>query len=144
MTISISVADVKRKAMIETGDTSFDSAIAGLISEMQPAIEHAIAPRYLHDTSDAGLQATLRLGMLETITGEFIQQMRRRAGAAEEFSIAGVSMGPSAVDGTELIERGQKRLAPYLRAALPMAAETISASSTLDRDTLFSTGEEVW
>lgn len=144
MAISITVADVKRKAMIGSGDTAYDSAISALISEMQPAIEHSIADCHLQNTTDTGLQAALKLGILEIITGEFLEQLRRQLGATEEFSIAGVSIGASASRGADLVQQGASRLSPYLNAALPMAVDTASSSSTADADTTFSVQEEVW
>ena len=65
MAITITRADVKRKCMIATSDTTYDSAIDSLISEMQPALEYGIAPEYVADTGNTGLQATLKLGILE-------------------------------------------------------------------------------
>lgn len=144
MAISITVADVKRKAMIDSGDTAYDSAITALISEMQPAIEHSIGGSHLQNTTDTGLQAVLKLGILEIITGECLEQLRRKAGAAEEFSIAGVSIGASRMRGIDLIQQGVSRLSPYLKASLPMAVDTASSSSTADADTTFSAQEEVW
>lgn len=143
MAITITAADVKRKAMIASGNTSYDSAIASLITEMQAPLEHSVADIYLSD-STANLQATLKLGILEIITGEFLEQLRRELGSSEEFSIAGVSIGASAQRGVDLIQQGAARLAPYLKAALPMMADSVPASTTSDRDTEFSTDEEVW
>ena len=143
MSISITTAEVKRKAMIPSGDTTYDSSIASLITEMQPAIEHTIDDRYLDD-SDAGLQAALKLGILEMITGEFLEQLRREQGASEQFSIAGVSIGQASPCGAELIAQGAERLSPYLTCALPMMADTASSSSTSDVETTFSDDEEVW
>ena len=45
MAISITRADVKRRLMIATSDTSYDSAVDSLISEMQPAIEYRVLYR---------------------------------------------------------------------------------------------------
>lgn len=143
MAITITAADVKRKAMIASGNTSYDSAIASLITEMQAPLEHSVADIYLSD-STANLQATLKLGILEIITGEFLEQLRRELDSSEEFSIAGVSIGASAQRGVDLIQQGAARLAPYLKAALPMMADSVPASTTSDRDTEFSTDEEVW
>lgn len=142
MSISITTADVKRKCMITTSD--HDSAIAALISEMQPALEHSITDTCLSDTGNTSLQAALKLGMLEMISGEFLEQLRREAGAAEEVSVAGVSLGESVRTGADLIQQGATRLAPYLKAALPMMGETACLSSTSDAEPVFSVDEEVW
>ncbi|MGC8863844.1 MAG: hypothetical protein ACP5R5_13865 [Armatimonadota bacterium] len=142
MAITITTAEVKRKAMITTSD--HDAAIAALISEMQPALEYSIADAYLEAISNANLQATLKLGMLEVITGEFLEQLRREAGASEQFSVAGLAIGPAAQTGIDLIEQGASRLAPFLKNALPMMSENPAASTTSDDETVFSIEQEVW
>lgn len=144
MAITITTAEIKRKAMISDSDTRHDSAIGALIAEMQGPVEYSIAARYLEDTADTGLQATLKLGITEMITGEFIEQLRREAGASEEFSVAGVSVGKSVERGLDLIQQGALRLAPYLKAALPAMADTSCSSTSLDREPEFSLSEEVW
>ena len=144
MAISITVADVKRKAGIDSANTSYDSAITSLIAEMQGPLEYSIADCYLGDTSNPKLQTTLRLGMLEMIAGEIVEQIRREPGGSEQFGIAGLTMGPSVAAGAELIRQGAARLAPYLKSALPMMSEAASANSTIDRDPTFSEDEEVW
>lgn len=143
MAISVTTADVKRKAGIESANTTYDTAISSLITEMQGPLEYSIADRYLADP-DTKLQATLKLGILEMITGEFVDQIRREIGATEQFTIAGLSLGPAAISGVELIQQGATRLAPYLKGALPMMSEAACSSSTSDADMAFSVGEEVW
>ena len=144
MAISISVAEVKRKAMIDSSDETYDDAIEDLIDEMQPALEYSIADEYLNDTSDPNLQAALKLGMLEIVTGEFDEQHRRQIGAVEEVSIAGVSIGAGQQRGVDLIQQGAARLAPFLKSALPSAAEAVSSSTTQDAEKVFSREEGVW
>jgi hypothetical protein len=154
MAISITVADVKRKAGIDSAITSYDTAITSLVAEMQGPLEYSIADCYLGDTSNSNLQATLKLGLLEIIAGEFVEQLRRGLGGSEQFGIAGLTMGPAAATGVELIQQGATRLAPYLKSALPMMSETASANSTIDHDPTFSdlahpepvegANEEVW
>ncbi len=143
MAITITTADVKRKAMIASADTTYDTVIASLITEMQAPLEYSIADVYLNDT-DTNLQATLQLGILEMITGEFLEQLRRELGNSEELSIAGVSIGASAQRGVDLIQQGAARLSPYLKAALPMMSDAVPASTTSDEDTAFAIDEEVW
>ena len=143
MAITITTADVKRKAMIPSSETGYDSAISALITEMQGPLEYSIADVYLSDTAEK-LQATLKLGILEIITGEFLEQLRRELGNAEEFSVAGVTLGAAAQCGVELIQQGAARLAPYLKGALPVMSESGAKSTTEGEDTIFSTDEEVW
>lgn len=143
MAISITAAEVKRKAGIDTSDTTYDSAIAALISEMQGPVEYSIADVYLNDTANTKLQATLKLGMLEIISGEFIEQIRREIGATEQFGIAGVTIGPSGVSGKEMGRQGAARLATFLKSALPMDFETHCSSTTTTADTVFALDREV-
>jgi len=139
MAISITTADVKRKAMIASGDTSYDTDIAALIAEMQPVIERDIYPTCLSDTADTGLQALLKLGILEIIAGEFLEQLMRESGAGESFAAAGVTIGPALRTGPDLVLQGKTRLIPYL------AVSFISAlSNTVDVEPVFHSEEEVW
>lgn len=144
MSITITTADIKRKAMISSSDSTYDSAISSLITEMQSPIEYSIMDAYLADTANTGLQATLKLGVLEIISGEFLEQLRREMGATEAATIAGVTLGGSTVRGADLIQQGATRLAPYLKGALPNLGETSALSTTSDSDMAFSTEEEVW
>lgn len=143
MAISITAAEVKRKAGIDSVTTTYDTAIGSLITEMQGPLEYSIADGYLSNASDVKLQATLKLGMLEMIAGEFVEQLRRETGATEQFGIAGVTIGPSSATGVEMIQQGATRLAPYLKSALPMMSETQSSSSTADTELTFAAEREV-
>jgi hypothetical protein len=142
MAITITTADVKRKAMIDVA--TYDTSISSLITEMQAALEYSIADIYLNDTSNTNLQATLKLGMLEIITGEFIEQLRRESGATEQFAAGGVTIGASSIRGADLIQQGATRLTPYLKSVLPMMSENCPDSITIDDESIFSIDEEVW
>ncbi|HOP78976.1 MAG TPA: hypothetical protein PLU88_13425 [Armatimonadota bacterium] len=138
MAISITTADVKRKCMIPSADTTYDTSINTLISEMQPAIEYTIADVHLLDTSNTRLQSLLKLGILEIISGEFLQQLAREYGNQEEFSIAGVTIGQMKDRGPELIQQGSSRLAPFLKCLQPMLDETAILSNTKGTEPIFS------
>ncbi len=142
MAITITTAEVKRKCMIT--DSAYDASIASLISEMQPVLEYLIDETYLNDTANVGLQSTLKLGMLEIISGEFLEQLNREIGATGEVSAAGLSLGEERRTGLELIQQGTDRLAPYLKAELPMMLESLAMSNNSDLDMVFSTDEETW
>ena len=142
MAITITTTEVKRKCMIT--DSTYDASIASLISEMQPVLEHSIAEVYLADTDNIGLQATLKLGMLEIISGEFLEQLKREIGATGEISTAGLSLGEEPRTGIDMIQQGRARLAPYLKAELPMMSESLVMSNTTSSDTVFSAGEKAW
>lgn len=137
MAISITRADVKRKAMIASADTSYDTMVDSLISEMQPATEFSIVDASLADTGNTGLQATLKLGILEIIAGELLQQLAREMGANEQFSIGGVTIGEMAQHGPELVQQGAERLAPYMK----MMAENVALSTTRDTEPQFDIEE---
>lgn len=143
MAITILAADVKRKAMIADSDTTYDSSISSLISEMQGPLEFSIADCYLSDITNTSLQATLRLGILEIITGEFIEQIRRQRGVVEMFSAAGVSVGEWTQRGVDLIQQGATRLAPFLKGMLPNMSDSVSQNSTLNNEPIFSISEEI-
>lgn len=115
MSITITTDDVKRKCMIS--DSTYDSDISALISETQPAIEKRILSVHLDNTGDTDLQALLKLGMLELICAEFLEQLRREPGATEFFEAGKISIGKMYVDGEKLGGQGAERLAPYLADA---------------------------
>jgi hypothetical protein len=142
MAITITADDVKRKAMVNS--STYDTSITSLIAEMQAPLQYSIADIYLSDTANTYLQTTLKLGILEIITGEFLEQLRREAGATENFSAGGITIGSSSVRGVDLIQQGASRLAPYLKSTLPMMSESTEGSTTLDVDMHFSVNEEVW
>ena len=144
MAISITKADVKRRLMIATADTSYDSAIDSLIAEMQPAIEYRIDPSYLAYTGDAGLQATLKLGILEVVCGEFLEQTRRETGSCEEFTIAGLTVGARQERGTALMQQGYDRLTPYWRGTAEDSTESRIASSTSESERALPAESGAW
>ena len=111
MAVTVSTADVKRKAMI-TGSEQ-DSRIAALIAESVPAICAAIDEMWL-ESENPNIIAALNLGALEIITGELLEELSREAGAAEEFSLPGFTLGAAKVTGDKLMARGKERLKPYL------------------------------
>ena len=141
MQFSISTSDIKRKSMIADAITTYDSSISSLITEMQPALEYLIDSAYLLDTSNSGLQAVLKLGILEILAGEFICQMIREEGKLESFSAGGIVIGESKLDGAGLILQGNQRLLPYLKSNLPTSASLSSASAD---DYQFAEQENIW
>ena len=112
MTLSVNTADVRRKSMVS--DTSYDSMISALISETVPVIEYTIADKHLA-SNDVNLKATLNLGALEIVTGDFIEQLIRDVGYKEGFTMPGITLEESKVSGADLIQQGWNRLTPYLK-----------------------------
>jgi hypothetical protein len=123
--------------MIPTAETSYDSMIDSLIAEMQPAVEYSVADAYLADTGNVGLQAALKLGILEVISGEFLQQLAREFGNLEEFSVGGVTIGEIKERGPSLVEQGTARLAAFQKSTQPMMCESAIQSTTRDSELAF-------
>jgi hypothetical protein len=145
MAITITRAEVKRKSMIPSSETTYDSDIDALIAEMQPSVEYTIADSYLGQTSDTKLQAVLKLGILEILSGEFLQQLQRETGASEDFSIGGLSVGARRDLGANLTAQGTARLRPFQKATdeLPDGAEIASNTSETER-TFDAESMKVW
>lgn len=145
MSISIVKADIKRKCRILSSDTSFDSDIDALIGEMQPGVEYTIADTYLNDAGNTRLQGILKLGILEVLSGEFLQQINRAVGEGGSFSIAGVTIGATPDHGAALILQGNARLQPFRTAIDGVSGETAALSTTSDREMQFrAENTEVW
>ena len=104
---------------------------------MQPAVEYTLADEYLGDTGNTKLQATLKLGILEVISGEFLDQLNREAGASEDISAGGISMGARRDYGAMLAAQGAERLNPYLKVA-EQVDDTGITSTTLGVDRTFT------
>ncbi|MBP5092497.1 MAG: hypothetical protein J6332_00425 [Abditibacteriota bacterium] len=111
MAVTVSAADVKRKAMITGGEQ--DSRVNALIAESLPAICALIDEMWL-ESENPNIIAALNLGALEIITGELLEELSREAGASEDFSLPGFTLGAAKVTGDKLITRGRERLKPYL------------------------------
>jgi len=145
MAITITRAEVKRKSMIPASDTTYDSDIDALIAEMQPSIEYTIADVYLNDTGNTKLQAVLKLGILEIMSGEFLQQLYREAGASEDFKVGSVTMGARREHGAKLMEQGTARLRPFRKAIDGLSDEAEIAGTTTDKDRTFTDDSmKVW
>jgi hypothetical protein len=120
--------------MISSTDTTYDSDIDSLIAEMQPGIEYTIADVYLEDVGNLRLQAVLRLGMLEIISGEFIQQLYRESGASEAVKVGSLTIGARPEHGLKLIQQGVERLRPFRKAIDGLADEPgISVATRSER-----------
>lgn len=138
MAISITRAEVKRKCMISDSETAYDDHIDALIAEMQPSIEFSIAEVFLEDTENMKLQAALKLGMLEIISGEFLQQLYRELGAVESFKVGSITIGARREHGVRLIEQGTARLLPFREAADQPSDESGIASTVSTEDRQFT------
>lgn len=144
MAITITSADIKRKCMISTSDTTYDSSISSLIAEMQPALEYTIDPVTLSNTTDTRLQAALKLGILEIMAGEFLQQLEREFGSMEAITVAGVNIGEMKAKGSLLVQQGTARLVPFLKTVTTAADESAVSSTTSGTDRVFSLDDTEW
>lgn len=145
MAITITRAEIKRKCMMPSTDVTHDSDLDALIAEVQPSIEYTLADAYLNDTANVKLQAVLKLGILEVLSGEFMKQLYREAGEAEDFSVGGVSVGAKKEHGTKLVEQGMTRLKPFLKPIDVLPDEAAISSTTINTDRTFTASSmEVW
>jgi hypothetical protein len=124
--------------MIPASETTYDADIDALIAEMQPSVEYTIADVYLNDTGNTKLQAVLKLGILEVLSGEFLQQLYREAGASESFRAGSIEIGVRAAHGTKLLEQGTSRLRPFRKAIDGLSDEARIDSTTVDVDRTFT------
>ena len=145
MAITITKAEVKRKCMIPSAETGYDSDIDALIAEAQPSIEYTIADVYLNDTGNTKLQATLKLGILEMLSGEFLQQLGREETASQKIEVSSISIGAPPEHGAKLMEQGRLRLLPFRKAIDGLSSEAAVSSTTTDTDRTFTDDSmKVW
>ena len=120
-------------------DTSYDTEIQATLSYSLSAIEYSIGPAALGNTSNAGLQALLRLGATEIVAGDIAAQIRRRDDFHFAITINELSIRPSSFnefDPTGLKAQGWARIKPYLRseAHAEIAAFVISGGNKQGTD----------
>jgi len=145
MAITITRAEVKRKCMIPSSETTYDSDIDALIAEMQPSVEYTISDAYLNNTSNTKLQAVLKLGILEILSGEFLGQLYREMGASESVKVGSVTIGSRKDYGAALVQQGTARLKPFRKAIEGLSDETGITSTTSEADRTFdSESMKVW
>jgi hypothetical protein len=114
MGLTVTRARVKDRAGITS--STYDATIDSLIAELVPAIEFAVRTEHVNDLTNTGLQATLNLGALEIVTGEFIAQFIRVPGSGETLSIEGIKLEPwwhDPIDPSGLRSLGWQRLRSY-------------------------------
>ena len=119
----ITLAEIKRQCAI--GDTSQDAAITALLAAEQLAHEYALDPGILGLAvavgGDAGLLATLTLGVGEILAGDYLQTAAR-AGSLVGFRVSSLafSIAPGQTPGqlgSGLTKQGLARLSPFTRSA---------------------------
>lgn len=126
--------DLKRLCALNTGDTTDDAALDAVIAAGQPVLEYALDPAILAAAAgNAGLQATLVLGIAEALAGDWLGQQARAPGATDDFHVGPLSVSGSRTDGLaqaagRLEATGLKRLEPFARAAHRLASDAAGGS----------------
>ena len=129
--LTIGTADVKRLCAIGAGDTSQDGDVAALIAAEQGALEYGLDPAVLAASAgNAGLLATLTLGVAESMAGSYLEQVGRALGFTDDFKIGGLDVTASRSDGLvqlagRLQTRGRTRVEPFLRASKQVAGDAV-------------------
>jgi len=120
--LPITSADLKPLLALQSTDTAFDAELGVLLTTMQAAIEYTLDPAVLAASAgDAGLGALLKLGVSETLAGEFLRRQARAPGATDDFHLGPLTVSASRTDnqaqlGERLVLLGMKRLEPFSRA----------------------------
>ena len=138
MVLTVTLASVKLLCGI--GDTSQDTAITALIALEQPALEYALDPGILANTADAGLMATLALGVTEALAGAYVASAARNPLAPPtqqlfKISTLEISTKPlldSTKVGAALAASGLARLSPFSRSARMLARAASGNDAALD------------
>ena len=139
MALPVTLAGVKLLCGI--GDGAQDAAISALMALEQPALEYALDPAVLANSAlDAGLLATLVLGVSEALAGGYIAAQGRDPAAppqqtAFRLSTLAVEVRPLAlpgVAGPQLVAVGLARLLPFTRSARGLARAAVGSDAGLD------------
>jgi hypothetical protein len=88
--LSIAVTDIKRLCAIPDAETAQDTDVAALIAAEQGALEYSLDPAVLiaaqaTDPVNAGLVATLSLGVAEIMAGSYLVQLARSPAFTEDL-----------------------------------------------------------
>ena len=127
--LPIAIADLKPLLALAAGNTSADADLMLLLAAQQPALEYGLDPAILAASAgNAGLQATLVLGIAEALAGEYLRRQARAPGATDDFHLGPLTVSASRTDSTaQLGERlavlGGKRLEPFGRATRQVATD---------------------
>ncbi|MBS1721794.1 MAG: hypothetical protein JSS66_02175 [Armatimonadetes bacterium] len=116
MSLVVTTSKVKERAGI--GGSTYDTKISNLITDWVAMLEYAIAPSFLNDTGNTGLQATLNLGAVEMVAGEFLAQLAREPGGSESLVFGWLSVRPAytnLADPFGIKAQGLARLMPFLK-----------------------------
>ena len=123
MALLVTREALKRLCGVDVGDTSEDADWDALILEGQPVLEYALDPEALAmSAADAGLRATLALGVAEVLAGEWLRRQASEPGAADDFHLGPLTVTASRTEGpaqmgARLAAQGMRRLGPWVRAS---------------------------
>jgi hypothetical protein len=129
------------KLLCGIGDTSQDTGVSALIALEQPALEYALDPAILANSAhDAGLLATLTLGVSEVLAGSYVatqgrnpaDPMQQTALRLATLSVAVRPLTLPTVIGPALAATGLARLAPFSRSARALARTASGTDALLD------------
>lgn len=126
--------DLKRLCTLDAGDMTQNAALDAVIAAEQPVLEYALDPAVLLAApGNAGLEATLTLGVAEALAGGWLGQQARALGATDDFHVGPLSVSASRTDGLaqaadRLRAAGLKRLEPFARAAHRVASDAAGDS----------------
>jgi len=132
--LPVTRAALKRLCAIDDADASQDAGLDALLAAQQPVLEYALDPAVLSaatsPAADAGLRATLALGVAEALAGEWLRRQGRAPGAGDDFHLGPLSVSASRTDtptlvGERLESQGLKRLAPFGRATKSVAPDAV-------------------
>jgi hypothetical protein len=129
------------KLLCGIGDTSQDAGITALIALEQPALEYALDSAVLANAAtDAGLGATLTLGVTEVLAGGYLATLGRPQLTVQLFKIATLEISTRPVNdlaklGAALAAQGVTRLTPFSRSVRSLARTAVGGDQNLDDQT---------
>ncbi len=127
--LPLTIADLKPLLALGATDTTYDADLTLLLLGQQAALEYTLDPAILTASAgNAGLLATLTLGVAEALAGEFLRRQARAPGATDDFHLGPLTVSASRTDnpaqlGERLAALGVKRLEPFGRASKRAAYE---------------------
>lgn len=132
MSLTVPLSRVKERCGLTT--SVYDTLIANLTADLLSALTYAIEGAYIADTGNVGLQATLNLGALEIICGEFLVVHRQWPGVGDAVQVGDLRITPGEIhapnDPAGWKSQGWQRLAPYLRVPQASLVPAVVASAS--------------
>ena len=136
MILPVTLANCLALAGLAT--TGSNAALAALIALEQPALEFAIDPVLLtNSTTNPGLQALLTLGVSQVITGDYVISLFRQPQTLTLFKVSTLEIETRPLFdlskiGTLLQQQGAATLAPFLQSARQIARTAYNGDGNFD------------